>query len=179
MERENCKIEGASIDVETLNPHFVFNTLNTIKGAVILQKEGVDALIDDFSVYLRYLVKTAEQKNDVELAEELKFTKAYTNIEQKRFLKLNVRYEVEEIDCCIPAFTVQKIVNEMIHKGILANSSGGTIRIHSLYDKSRYCLVIEHNGMEYPIKMPEWEREHIEVNCGGKIIEMRIREKKR
>lgn len=175
------QIAKAGISLERFNTHFVFNVLNAIKAATLFQNEEVaGAMIDDFSKYLRYLVNTAANGELVSAAEELEFTRAYTNIQEIRFPKIKVTYDIRSIDYVLPAFTIQSVVDEMIHWGDLKNRDGAGIRISSYREGEVPYVEIAHNGKEYEIKCPVQKIEkYASILCKKREIKFRMGESRR
>lgn len=112
-----------------INPHFLFNTLNTISSLMRTDINKARNLIVNFSTYLRYNMESGE--NLVSIKKELEHVQAYVEIEKARFGKnLNVIYDIENgIDIKVPPLIIQPIVENSILHGILEGSGRGTVRI--------------------------------------------------
>ncbi len=98
-----------------LNPHFLFNTLNTI--AVLVRdddRKGAARMVEQLSDVLRRTL-AREQENEVTLREELELVRQYLGIEQARFSdRLHIEIEVQEsaLDAAIPNFALQHLGRE-------------------------------------------------------------------
>ncbi|TCO77452.1 sensor histidine kinase [Marinisporobacter balticus] len=132
-----------------INPHFLFNALNTIVSFMRLDIDKSRALIIDLSTYLRYNLEIEDEL--VSLNKELEQVRAYIKIEQARYgNKLNIIYDMKEnIDIRIPSLTIQPLVENAIKHGILKNNQNGFIKISikEETDKKRVEIMIEDNGV--------------------------------
>ncbi len=153
-----------------INPHFLFNALNTI--VAILRTDGARAreLLSDVSDFVRKNLKRTGDLTTLE--EELDHANAYLQIEKARF---GDRFRVEtDIDPAllhtrIPTFTLQPLLENAIKHGISRMSSGGLIRIHAYHDNGVAVVNIEDNAGAFHEKKPP------ENGLGLKIVDTRLR----
>lgn len=134
-----------------INPHFLFNALNTIIALLRVSPDGARELIVNLSTYLRYNIE--EASTFVDISKELQQVKAYVEIEKARFGdKLNVVYDIDEsIHIKIPSLIVQPIVENSIKHGILKGSGSGTVRIEVKKHLSNGVSVsVEDDGIGIP-----------------------------
>ncbi|MCB2294069.1 sensor histidine kinase [Clostridium algoriphilum] len=112
-----------------INPHFLFNALNTIISFIRINPNRARELIINLSTYLRYNLEMGE--NHVDIYRELEQVKAYIEIEKARFgEKLHVIYNIEEnLDIKIPSLIIQPIVENAIKHGILEGRGSGSVTI--------------------------------------------------
>jgi len=131
-----------------INPHFLFNALNTITSFVRINPTQARSTIIDLATYLRYNLDNGNKPVDIKM--ELEQVKAYVNIEKARFYnKINVHYEIDkDIELVkIPSLTIQPLVENAIQHGIL-NGTGGKdiyIKIYRL-ENNIVRIIIENNG---------------------------------
>jgi LytS/YehU family sensor histidine kinase len=114
-----------------LNPHFLFNSLNSISALTTLDPARARAMCILLSDFLRGSLKLGE-KRMVALAEEVDLLKAYLSIEQIRFgSRLQVAWEIapEVLQEPIPALLLQPLVENAIKHGIAGLVEGGVVRI--------------------------------------------------
>ncbi len=134
-----------------INPHFLFNALNTIVALLRINPDSARELIVNLSTYLRYNIE--ETSTFVDISKELQQVKAYVEIEKARFGdKLNVMYDIDEsVRIKIPSLIIQPIVENSIKHGILKGSGSGKVRIeikrHGLSD---VVVTIEDDGIGIP-----------------------------
>src|SRR5215813_3034756 len=113
-----------------LNPHFLFNTLNTI--TVLVRdndRQGAVSIIEHLSELLRRTL-TRHQANEVTLGEELDLVRQYVAIEQARFsdrLRPDLRIPESLMSAAIPSFALQHLVENAIRHGIAKDSDAGLL----------------------------------------------------
>jgi two-component system LytT family sensor kinase len=113
-----------------LNPHFLFNTLNSIASLVHEQPQA-EAMIEALSDLLR-LTLTASDRAEVTLAEELHFLDRYLLIEQTRFgnrLRVEKQIDAAALDAVVPILMLQPLVENAVKHGIETQIAPGIIRI--------------------------------------------------
>jgi two-component system sensor histidine kinase YesM len=136
-----------------INPHFLFNTLNTISRIVMFGKNN-DAmrLIESFSNLLRY--NLGDFHKQVPLKKELEIIKHYLYIQQYRFEeRLNfsiVCSDPELLEVPIPCFALQPLVENSIIHGIEPKEDGGKIRIKISALHDEIIIKIIDNGVGIP-----------------------------
>ncbi|MDB1931969.1 MULTISPECIES: LytS/YhcK type 5TM receptor domain-containing protein [Clostridium] len=116
-----------------INPHFLFNALNAIASSIRINPNNARELIINLSSYLRFNLELNSEFIDVK--KELKQVKDYIEIEKARFGdKLNIIYDIDDVDIKIPSLTIQPLVENAIVHGILKDNHNGTVKI-SLKDE--------------------------------------------
>jgi two-component system, LytTR family, sensor kinase len=134
-----------------INPHFLFNALNTIVSFLRFNPNAARELIVNLSTYLRYNIE--ETNTFVDIKKELEQVKAYVEIEKARFGdKLTVTYDIDEdINTKIPSLLIQPLVENSIKHGILKGSGSGSVSIKvKRYNLSQTKVTIEDDGMGIP-----------------------------
>jgi two-component system, LytTR family, sensor histidine kinase AlgZ len=114
-----------------LNPHFLFNSLNSISALTSIDPKGARRMCVLLADFLRKSLKLGEHPL-VTLAEELDLLRAYLSIEQIRFgqrLRLDWAVETEVEGIIIPALLLQPLVENAIKHGIANLPEGGSLRI--------------------------------------------------
>jgi len=132
-----------------INPHFLFNTLNSIASLVRFRPEQARELIVKLANILRALLK--EHDSYILLREELSFTDDYLGIEVVRFgaEKLRVVKEIdpETLDLPVPSMLLQPLIENSIKHGLEPRISGGTITVRSRVDGHRLVIEVEDDGV--------------------------------
>lgn len=134
-----------------INPHFLFNALNTITSFMRFNPDSARELIVNLSTYLRYNIE--ETSTFVDIGKELEQVKAYVEIEKARFGdKLNVIYDIDEsIHVKIPSLVIQPLVENSIKHGILKGSGSGNVRIKvKKHNLNEVMVIIEDDGIGIP-----------------------------
>jgi two-component system LytT family sensor kinase len=127
-----------------LNPHFLFNTLNSVSSLMYHDVEAADAMLTRLSDFLR-LTLDRPMAQEIPLSEELDFVQRYLEIERIRFEeRLRVRVDVtggaEQV--LVPALILQPLVENAIHHGIARSDDGGSIGIRATRDDGMLRLVV-------------------------------------
>ena len=112
-----------------LNPHFLFNALNSIRASIDEDKQRAKHLVTEFSEFLRYSL-TSNEASNIPLREELSAIRNYLAIEKIRFEeKLDVRFEIEPQaeDYQLPSFLIYPLVENAIKYGM---NQDAPMRLH-------------------------------------------------
>src|SRR5688572_3345666 len=132
-----------------LQPHFLFNTLNTISALMHRDVDAADAMIARLSDLLRISLETIGVQ-EVGLKQELDFLAKYLEIEQTRFRdRLTVVFDIQPdtLDALVPNLILQPLVENSIKHGIGPRPSPGKIEIRSQRLGSMLELVVKDDGV--------------------------------
>ena len=146
IENEKKKSEIKALQSQ-INPHFLFNALNTITSFIRINPDKARNLIINLSTYMRYNLEVND--NLIDINKELEQVKAYVEIEKARFGdKLTVLYDIDDnIDAKIPSLTIQPLVENAIIHGIRKNGGCGTVVIGVKKEDGYTKVWVENNGM--------------------------------
>jgi LytS/YehU family sensor histidine kinase len=131
-----------------INPHFIFNALNSIRALVDENPARARTAITELSNILRSSMQT-EKSETISLEKELDIVKDYLALEQIRFEdRLTVEYDIEEetLDQPVPPMMLQTLVENAIKHGISQEKCGGLIRIVSDNRSDKHVLIVENTG---------------------------------
>jgi two-component system, LytTR family, sensor kinase len=131
-----------------LQPHFLFNTLNSISALMLTNVEAADRMITRLGDLLRISLETAGTQMTT-LSRELEFVNCYIEIEKVRFeerLKVSIDVAPEALDASVPHLLLQPLVDNAIKHGISKLVSGGEIRISATQDGTDLHLEVRDNG---------------------------------
>ena len=132
-----------------INPHFLFNTLNSIASLVRVRPDEARELIVKLANILRALLK--DHDSYVPFREELSFTDDYLGIEVVRFgaEKLQVVKEIEPrtLELPVPSMLLQPLVENSIKHGLEPRISGGTITLRSRLKDGLFIVEVEDDGV--------------------------------
>jgi two-component system, LytTR family, sensor kinase len=131
-----------------LNPHFLFNTLNSIAGLVYVNPRAADEMLGDLSELLRRSLDSMEEQ-EIPLAQELEFIGAYLSIEEKRFgERLRVEQSVpdELMKALVPALLLQPLVENAIRHGIELQRGPGLISLEAKQEDKLLHLTVRDTG---------------------------------
>ena len=130
-----------------LNPHFLFNTLNSIASLVHEQPQA-EGMIEALSELLR-LALGASETHEVTLREELHFLDRYLYIEQIRFgdrLRVEQQIDPAALDAAVPTLVLQPLVENAVKHGIETRIAPGLIRIEARRTGQLLHLQVSDNG---------------------------------
>ncbi len=132
-----------------INPHFLFNTLNTISSLTRFNPEEAREVLLKLSQILRRLLRKNE--NFVPLREEVEFIENYLSIETVRFGAENLQFRKEidddTLDAIVPSMLLQPIIENSIRHGLAPSLAGGEIHLRTLRLDGRLVIVVEDNGV--------------------------------
>lgn len=140
-----------------LNPHFLFNALNTVSSLIDENPKDAQYVLESFSQLLRDVIDRSKE-SFVTLEEEIQFIQRYVSIEQIRFekpLTLNLTISTEASAAKFPAMTLQPLVENAIKHGIwerkgatkLEGRNGGKIDIKAGRKGDRLVVSVSDDGM--------------------------------
>src|SRR3954447_18663590 len=133
-----------------LNPHFLFNTLNSISTLVLLkQTERANAMLARLSSFLRYTLANEPTAN-VTLAQEVETLKLYLEIEKMRFedrLRPHFRIESETIGARLPSLLLQPLIENAIKYAVTPAENGADIWINASREGQAVRIEVSDNGI--------------------------------
>ncbi len=128
-----------------VNPHFLFNTLNSLSSLVLVdRREEAERMILNLSTFFRTSL-TADPAEDLPLAEEIKLQALYLEIERVRFPdRLKVEFLIPEPlrSACVPALILQPLVENAIKYGVSRSRAPVTIRVEGREDSAGMVLSV-------------------------------------
>src|SRR5687768_11425914 len=132
-----------------LNPHFLFNTLNSISTLVLLkQTERANAMLARLSSFLRYTLAN-EPTAKVTLAQEVETLKLFLEIEKMRFedrLRPHFKIESETIGARLPSLLLQPLIENAIKYAVTASESGADIWLTARREGQSVRIEVADNG---------------------------------
>jgi sensor histidine kinase YesM len=141
------RLEAAYLQAQ-IQPHFLFNTLNSISALASFDTGRMSNLIDAFSSYLRLSFNFLNAEPLVAIERELELVRAYLYIEKERFEeRLDIVWSLEpNLHFMIPPLTIQPLVENAVRHGILNRAKGGRVEISVRPLKEGAEVVISDNG---------------------------------
>ena len=124
-----------------IQPHFIFNTLSSIRTLVKVDPDVAYNMIYDFSNYLRANVDNVTNLDGINFASEVDHINSYVNIEKVRFGdRLHVEYDIKASDFMVPPLSIQPLIENAIKHGVMKKVGGGTVLLKS-YTEGNYNIV--------------------------------------
>jgi hypothetical protein len=148
----NARSEAAAAQLSALqarmNPHFLFNALNTVAALVRTEPAAAERVVEDLSdVLRRTLERSAASMSTVR--EEVDYVRAYLALEQQRFgPRLRVEWDVapEALDALLPPLVLQPLAENALRHGLGSRIEGGTIRLIADVTADRLVIAVEDDG---------------------------------
>jgi two-component system LytT family sensor kinase len=153
LEAQQLRLNEARLAALTsqINPHFLFNTLNSVSSLIRTNPEQARNVVYKLSSILRRLLRKTE--NLTPLREELSFIDNYMAIEMVRFgekLRFVKEIDAETLDMLAPSMLLQPLVENSIRHGLSSKVDGGMIRIRSRVADGRLNILVEDDGVGIP-----------------------------
>jgi LytS/YehU family sensor histidine kinase len=145
----NAKAELKALQSQ-INPHFLFNTLNTISTLVKKNPDKAEEVIEKLAEIFRYILISSE-KEMISLSKEVEFIDQYLEIEKVRFEdKLNIKKEIgcDTNNIYVPSLILQPIVENAIKHGIAPKIDGGSIDINIFQNDKTIKIQISDTGIK-------------------------------
>ncbi len=142
----NAKIAALRMQ---LNPHFLFNTMNSISSLMRSDIDAADSLLEQLSSLLRMTLERKDLQL-IPLHEEIEFTETYLAMQDMRYLGRVTRtlfVDPELHDALIPAMILQPLVENAYAHGLSKVDRGGTLSIEICKDGNRVKAVITNSGV--------------------------------
>jgi signal transduction histidine kinase len=136
-----------------LDPHFLFNALNTISSHVERDPKLTRRMIEHLGDLLRLSLESKD-KQEVPLSEELAFLEHYLAIQKIRFgnqLKINMQIAPEVRFASVPSLFIQPLVENAIRHGISRRAAGGTVTVQAAPVSGRLEIRVLDDGVGLPV----------------------------
>lgn len=161
-----------SIVLTQIQPHFLYNTLNTIAYLCERDPKRAKEITLNFSEYLRQNMESMNLKGPIPFKQELAHVKHYLSIEQVRFTdELRVFYWVRATDFLIPALSLQAIVENAVKHGVGMKEGGGTVTISTGEAADHYEIVVTDTGVGFDMDKTGTDAER---QSGMHIVKTRL-----
>lgn len=157
-ERLQTRLDHAQLQALKLQlqPHFLFNTLNTITALVHRDPHAAERMVSGLSELLRFSLGTAGEQ-EVPLERELEVTRHYLDIQQVRFQdRLSVSFDVDADAprAWVPSLLLQPLVENAIQHGLAPRAAAGRITIAARRKDGVLALEVSDDGVGEPPASP-------------------------
>jgi len=150
---ERARALQAEAELKTLraklNPHFLFNTLHSVLALVRQDPEAAEEALERFGDLLHYSLRAQQDAEEVPLADEHKFVQDYLALEKLRLdtrLRISIEIGQEAMDCLVPVFCLQPLVENAIRHAIAPRAEGGRLEIRGAIADGRLSLSVADDG---------------------------------
>ena len=154
-----------SIMLSQIQPHFLYNTLNSIYYLCETNPMRAKYMVNSFSEYLRNNLSSLEETGLISFETELSHIKTYLDIEKVRFEDtLEIEYDIQCIDFSLPVLTVQPIVENAVKHGTSKKRGGGKVTISTFEEKGNYVIKVSDTGCGFdPTKSKDDGKRHVGI----------------
>ncbi len=131
-----------------VNPHFLFNCLNSLRGLIAENPERAASMVTSLSDLLRYSLQS-DRKHTVSLAEELAIVDEYVSLERARFedrLRFERTLDPGALDARVPPMLVQTLVENAVKHGVADVPQGGVVCVRAVVDRSKITISVSNSG---------------------------------
>ena len=187
-EHEKALIAEQQIQImmTQMQPHFLYNTLSTIQALCRIDPEKASDTTEKFGIYLQQNLDSINQPELIPIKKELEHTKIYADIEMIRFKNVRVEYDIKDESFCVPALTVQPLVENAIKHGARIRKEG-VVTVRTKKTDNGHEVVISDNGCGFDTTQQLGTdkthigirnvEERVRIMCGGSVsIESRLDE---
>jgi len=159
---------------QQMEPHFMFNTLNSVAGLVRDQRnDAAVQMIVGLSEFLRRATENSH-RSQVTLGEEAEYLQRYLDIQKARFgerLQIRVDIPPELLGAQVPNLLLQPLVENAIKHGIAKRVAGGVVRVSAARDNGDLRLSVYNDGPSLPA---DWEATHTGIGIGNLRTRLQI-----
>ncbi len=158
-----------------MQPHFLYNVLNSIYVLCDIDTERAKTAISEFSNYLRENSEAIATHGTIPFLKELQHVEGYLYLEKLRFgNKLRVEYNLTENGFMIPPLSLQPIVENAVKHGLGKKKKGGLITISSKYEEGCFKICVEDNGVGFNVNEPYDPNDKRSLHIGISNVKERI-----
>lgn len=178
-EQDLLSAQRIQIMMTQIQPHFLFNALNTIRALYARDPPLADRALEDFSTYLRQNLESLSQTELVPITKELEHTRLYAEIEALRFPNVRVEYRIEDKAFAVPPLSIQPLVENAIRHGVRSRKDG-LVTVSTSRESGAHQIIVQDNGVGFDTeKTASAEGSHIGIRnvkdrvekmCGGTMI---------
>jgi len=130
-----------------INPHFLFNSLNTLYGTIDRGNDEARRLVLNLADVFRYLLRS--ERTLIEIEEELRIVRAYLEIEQLRLgakLRTEINVDEEALRATIPLLSVQPLVENAVKHGVASRTGTGFVRLDITSRQDVLTVTVSNSG---------------------------------
>ena len=178
-EKDLMASQRIQIMMTQIQPHFLFNSLNTIRAMYAKDPPLADRTLEDFSTYLRQNLESLQSSRLIPVSKELEHTRLYAEIEMLRFPNIQVEYRIEDQNFQIPPLTIQPLVENAIRHGVRSRKDG-LVTVSTVCESGVHTITVQDNGVGFDTKQQKSlaethiglrnVKDRVEQMCGGTML---------
>ena len=146
--RDRLRMESAWLQAQ-IQPHFLFNTINSIMALSEIDIDRMQKLLNKFSHVLRSKFDFQNLNELVPLEKELSLVHSYLHIQKERYQeRLNIIWDIDDnVQALVPTLSIQPLVENAIEHGIMGLIEGGEVAVRVKNHESSITISVEDNGI--------------------------------
>ncbi len=171
LQEQEKRLQEARVQlmISQIQPHFMFNVLNTIYSLCDVSVSRAQHAIDEFSQYLRVNLEVLDAPGLVPIDRELECLEHYLILEKMRYGEdLKIMYDISPCHFFLPPLTLQPIVENAVRHGIGKKPEGGTVTIRVREHPSDYRITIRDDGVGFDVDARNLFAEETEPDIQGR-----------
>ena len=165
LQKEKELLESRiTLMISQIQPHFLYNSLNSIYHLCDMDAKLAQQAIGDFSEYLHHVLSSLKRTTPVLFEQELQNVETYLELEKLRFEDLNIVYKIEASNFLLPALSVQPLVENAVKHGICGKEDGGTLVLTTKENEDCFEIIVEDDGVGFDVSsLPDDGEIHLGV----------------
>jgi signal transduction histidine kinase len=185
--RQNEELAAARIEasesriavmVSQIQPHFLFNTLDTIYGLVDEDTDRAKEAIASFSRYLRANLSSLKQSQPVPIEREMEHVRTYLELERMSDEgRLEYELDMQATGFNVPALSVQTLVENAVKHGVGGSEQGGTVYVRTREQATEFTVAVIDDGVGFDVEEAQSAegiglsntRARLAAMCGGTL----------
>lgn len=161
-----------------IQPHFLFNALDTIYGLVDENPEVAKRAIASFSQYLRANLDSLKHSSPVSVERELEHVRTYLELERMSDAsRIDYEIDAQSTNFLVPALSVQTLAENAVKHGLGGLESGGKVIVRTYESDDGFVVVVDDDGMGFDVNELDKTagigisntRERVSAMCGGSL----------
>lgn len=167
-----------AVMVSQIQPHFIYNTLGTIRYLCKTDPEKAADVVQTFSMYLRGNLGELNNHTPIRISREMEHVRHYTDIEKMRFPDMEIEFDLRSGEFFLPALSVQPLVENAIKHGLMKLETGGRVVVETYETETDYWVSVTDDGVGFDVEKQIDSDKHIGIHnirkrlesmCGGTL----------
>ena len=160
---EDLKAEQRiKIMVSQIQPHFLYNTIATIRALCRKNPEQAEQVTEKFGQYLRQNLDSLKNSDLIPVEKEIKHTQIYSDIEMVRFENIRVEFDIQDADFSVPALSIQPVVENAIRHGVRIREEG-IVCVRTCFENGCHIITVSDNGIGFDANNIDSDGTHIGI----------------
>jgi sensor histidine kinase YesM len=156
LQKLRAQAELSSLQAR-INPHFLFNSLNSIASLISVDPKRAELAVEMLSRLMRFSLRSSERRA-VLLAEEFAIVRTYLDLEKIRLgdrlsYEFSIQGDVSMV--CLPGMLITPLVENSIKHGFSSKVCGGRVKISATVEEGTCRVVVEDNGVGWPLEQKD------------------------